>query len=320
NRTGRLVRGLTGRADKALYLTASPFHTALDAGYLEKLGLWKRDGFMNWARQFGVRVRRDGSLWAPPNPKAVDALRAKMIEAGVMATSDLNLDGHGIQFGIAPLTPEHERGLHGVIDGFGMVGGYYSSEGQEGKARVMRAQVAVYIKSYLERARLDHAVDLARKAINSGYQVVLHSGTFGDRTPDDYKLLHTVWEDKRTGAMRGNPAVGERARQLIPPLPSITDRLAQEFGNDFVDFSGGGSEAKRADLARWNRGDARVMFASYAMGGRGVGMHDTSVGGVRPRLAIHLGLPYDGFTLMQALGRPWRKRTTSDVISAFLLS
>src|SRR6185437_10414053 len=70
----------------------------------------------------------------------------------------------------------------------------------------------------------------------------------------------------------------------------------------------------------WNRGEARVMFASYAMGGRGVGMHDTSVGGVRPRLAIHLGLPYDGFTLMQALGRPWRKRTTSDVISAFLLS
>ena len=72
------------------------------------------------------------------------------------------------------------------------------------------------------------------------------------------------------------------------------------------------------------QGKAPMLYTTYAAGGIGVSLHDADypslgmTGGEKPRVAIHLGPPYSGVLLEQAMGRPWRFGVKSDVHAVFL--
>lgn len=308
--TGQFVRKLTGKAKKALYLSASPFHTALEAGYLTRLGMWKDGEFLKWAKQFGVSIDANGDMHGRPTAQKMAKLRQQMIELGIYVTSDLDMRGHEVSFGLVEQREKERQAVRAIVDTFGEMTNYYAQRGANGMKHAAQGRTATYLKSFLERARLPQVVDLAKKAVDSGYQVVIYADQFNKSDMEASSLLNPR-DDARTGA---------RWKAQLPQLESIPDQLEQAFPGKLVNFSGGGGPAARMEMDTWNRGEKPVMFASYATGGRGVNSHDTSAGGVRPRIAFHLGLPWDSFTLQQAIGRIWRKRTTSDAHSVFLIS
>ena len=306
SKKGALVRNLSQKADRSLFMSATPFHTPVELGYADNLGVWKKGGFEDWVSQFGVYQDENGNWVAPANPKRFAKLRLQMTDAGVFVNLTPNLDGYTASFGVVPMTPEHRAGVGNIKRAFDMAALYFQNKGRIQMVRAARAGVSVYTKAFLERSRLPAAIELAKQGRAKGWSVGIFTETRSGRDE-----IHDFLKD-------ADDATHGQISKLLPPLPDVIKTLRDAFGSDFANFSGSYSEMRQEELAAFNKGEKPVMASTYAAGGMGVDMDDKS--GVRPRLAIFLGPPWSGVMFDQAMGRFWRFGTKSDVFAVFLTS
>ena len=67
---GAMAKKLGEHAGKVLYMSATPFHTALELGHMTKLGLWDNEGFDIWGKQFGIYRDKEGNYGGGNAPRS----------------------------------------------------------------------------------------------------------------------------------------------------------------------------------------------------------------------------------------------------------
>jgi hypothetical protein len=316
--TGDMLRTMDEYARQVLYMSATPFHNALEVGAMPKLGLWKDMGWDRWAEQFGIRYDDQKGGWTNPfNPRKLAKLREQLIERGQMINMDRNMEGYHPHFGVVPMSAEGRQRLRDAVQAFSIAQDYYQGRGKSRMVMATIGNAKTYIKNLLERERLPQVIELAKKGLAQGHQVIIMT----ENKKEVNELFQFLEEpDQRSGG---------QISALMPKLAGVVEALQEEFGDKFANFSGKYSKERQQQMKDFNAGKKPIIFATYAAGGVGVSLHDADIkladgtilkGGDRPRMVIYAGLPWSGIMLDQAIGRPWRYGTKSDVGAYFLLS
>jgi hypothetical protein len=319
---GQMLRDVMENSRKGVYLSATPFHSPMEYGYLDKLNLWPKGQFDRWIQGNFAHEKIGDKIIARLDPGKQAKLREQLIERGQFVSQAISYDGYNAHFGVVPVTDSMKRGLDRIREGFERARHELTRQGKPGLAKKAAAFEAVYTKNFLERERLPQAIELAKKAREQGWRVLF----FSEHTADDLFRRERQEGEEASTYQQLDDAMGGQLSRIIPPYPSIYNELYAEFGNQIGDYSGkGNTEAAREEArTKFLKGENSMLYASYAGGGIGVDMHDADYpelnvkGGERPIVAIYLGPPYSGVLLEQAMGRPWRFGVKSDVHAVFL--
>lgn len=319
---GQLLRDVVANSKKAVYASATPFHSPQEYGYLDKLNLWPKGQFDKWIEDNFAHEKVGDKIVARLDPGKQAKLRAQLIERGQFVSQAISYDGYNAHFGVVPVTDSMKRGLDRIREGFARARDQFVRQGKQGLANKTAAFEAVYTKNFLERERLPQAIELAKQARSQGWRVLF----FSEHTADDLFRRERREGEEPSTYQQLDDAMGGQLSRIIPAYPSIYDQLFAEFGAQVGDYSGGGNTDAAREAARTGflKGEVPMLYASYAGGGIGVDMHDADYpelnvkGGERPIVAIYLGPPYSGVLLEQAMGRPWRFGVKSDVHAVFL--
>lgn len=303
---GKSVVLLGHAAKKVVYMSATPFHTAVEAGYMHKLGMWPAGGFFEWARQFGVVETGPNSYSGGYAPKKLMKLRQQLIERGQWVSLHRDMDGVSAHVGMVKQTPEVRQGIKAIRTTFQQAAKIFTQQGKSAMARAAKAQEVVYLKRYIESARLPQALEAAEKAIANGWSPIIFS-------------------EYRSGSAEGMkffdylpPGVGDQLNKMLPILPNVVDAVREKLGEKAAIFAGSANELRTEEREDFMSGKKQSVYATYAAGGVGVGFHDKV--GDRPRMGIFLGLPWSGIMFEQSLGRTWRYGTKSNVANLFMTS
>ena len=309
SKRGAYLKQVGNASDKVVYISATPFHSALELGYMDKLGLWKKQGFESWVgREFNTRLSPDTGKWISPfNPRKLAALRQELINRGMMVNLDRDMRGYGVNFSVSPLSQVNKDDIRKTAQGFKLAEQYFSQRGAAGGNMVMavRGNAVTFMKSYLERARLPEAIELGKRLEDQGWKVAYFTENKTE-VPEIYDFLKPADE-----------FYGGEISRLLPKLPGVVETLKGAFGDNIANFTGPHGMGRQEELDAFNRGDKKHIVATYAAGGLGISMHDTT--GDAPRAAIYLGPPWSGVMFDQAIGRPWRFGTKSNV-NAYILT
>lgn len=303
---GAQMKTMGGTAKKVLYMSATPFHTALEIGHMDKLGLWDKEGYENWAKQFGVHRDAEGNLAGGNAPLKLIKLRDQLIERGQFTKIPKPMEGYQAHFGVVPMDGATAQGLKNIQKAMDLAENYFYAANKRGKVMPTRAQAVTLAKRWLEYQRLPQAIELGKKLEGQGWKVIFFS--------ENKKEFDEVFEFLK----EADEGTGGKISQLLPKFRSVTDVLQEHFGDDVGIFAGKHSAARQAELTGFNEGEKKHIYATYGAGGAGVSLHDTV--GNAPRAVIYLGPPWSGISFDQALGRPWRYGTRSNVRAYFLFS
>lgn len=304
---GQAAMKLGHAAKKAIYMSATPFHTAVEIGYMHKLGLWPHGGFFGWARQFGVTEIAPNTYAGGYAPKKLVKLRQQLIERGQWITLHRDLEGVQAHVAMVEMTPQTRAGVRQIRSVFQQAQEIFRERGKSSLAMSAMAHEVIYLKRYIESARLEEAMDLTRKAIDAGWNPVIFS-EYRSGTETGMEFF-----DKYLP-----PGIGKQLNAQLPKLPDITDAFRKKFGDEVAIFAGSASDLREEERQAYLRGDKRAAYATYAAGGVGVSFHDKV--GDRPRMGVFLGLPWSGVMFEQSMGRTWRYGTESGVANVFLTS
>lgn len=324
NQQGKMLKQVIDGSKKAVYLSATPFHSPSEYGYLDKLNLWPKGGFDRWIQENFAHEKIGDKIVARLDPSKQAKLRQQLIDRGQMVSQAISYDGYTAHFGVVPVTDQMKRGLDRIREGFARAQSQLLRMGKKGAAQKAAAFEATYTKAFLERERLPQAIQLAKKAMDQGWQVIVfseHSAEDLFRRPRSSNIEPSTYQEL-------DDEMGGELSKIIPAFPDAYDELRSVFGSKIGDYSGRGNtmaERKKA-LLDFQKGDTPMLYTTYAAGGIGVDMHDADFpdlgikGGDKPRLSIYLGPPYSGVLLEQAMGRTWRFGVKSDTHSVFLAS
>jgi hypothetical protein len=322
NQQGKMLKDIVANSKKALYLSATPFHSPMEYGYLDKLNLWPKNGFDKWIEGNFAHEKVGDKIVARLDPAKQTKLREQLIERGQMVSQSISYDGMTAHFGVVPVTDAMKRSLDRIREGFARAREQFVRTGKKGMAEKTAAFEATYTKAFLERERIGEAVELARRARQQGWQVIIFSETSSEdlfRRPRSPEINPSTYQEL-------DDAMDGQLTKIIPPFENVYDRLRAEFGDQVGDYSGRGNTMAERDKAinEFLSGKTPMLYSTYAAGGIGVDMHDADYpelnikGGDKPRVAIFLGPPYSGVLLEQAMGRPWRLGVKSDTHLVFL--
>lgn len=314
NQQGKKLMEVMDKAKKSVYSSATPFHSPMEYGYAEKLGLWPKGGFENWIKDNFAHEKIGDKIVARLDPAKQAKLRQQLIERGQFVSQQISYDGFTTHFGIVPVSAEMNRSLNRIHEGISRAKAKLIGDGKKGLADRLSAFEATYTKAYLERSRLPEAVQLARRARAAGWHVIV----FSETTSEDLFRRPLEGDDEGGTYRKLDGEMGGELSRIIPPFPNVYEDLKAAFGEDIVDYSGyGGTDAERqAAKDSFDKGDKPMAYTTYAAGGIGGSWHD--VDGDKPRLSLFLGPPYSGVLLEQSLGRTWRFGVKSNARAVFL--
>ena len=314
NQQGKLLMAVMENADKGLYVSATPFHSPNEYGYLEKLNLWPKGQFQSWIRDNFAHEKIGDKIVAKLDPGKQAKFRQQLIERGQMVSQEISYDGFTVHFGVVPIDDVIERKLDRIHQGIAVARRELLAQGKKGLAERIAAFEATYTKAFLERSRLPQAIELAKKALDAGW----HPLFFSETTSEDL-FRRPVGPKEEPGTYRKlDDETGGMISKIMPEFPNIMDELRAEFGDKIGDYSGlENTDAQREEnKASYLKGDKPMLYTSYAAGGIGVSLHDED--GDKPRFSIFLGPPYSGVLLEQAMGRTWRFGVKSNAMAVFL--
>lgn len=306
SKRGMKLKEMGGNAKKMLYMSATPFHTALEIGHMDKLGLWRDKTYESWAKEMGVYRDQEGNLAGGRVPMKLSKLRQQLIERGQMISLDRQMEGYAAHFGVVPMDSATAQGVKNIAEAMKLAERYFQSIGRLGKIRPTKAQAVTLAKRWLEWQRLPHAIELGKKLEKQGWKVLF----FSENKVEFDELFEFLKE--------ADEGTNGKISKLLPQFGAIPEKLQEAFGDDMALFFGPHSAAREAEKNAFMSNQKKHLFATYGAGGVGVSLHDKM--GDYPRAVIYLGPPWSGVTFDQALGRPWRYGTKSNVRAYFLFS
>lgn len=309
---GQMLMAIMRSAKKGVYMSATPFHAPMEYGYLEKLNLWPKGQFNDWVSKNFDTHYRNGKLVGRLNPEKQARFRQQLIQRGQMTSQAISYDGFNTHFGVVPITNAMKNGLGTIATLMERARTKVKLSGGGPSAKSISAYEAQFTKAFLEREMLPQAIDLAKKGIDQGYDVIIASPT------TDEDLFRRERHGEPTVFQKMDDSMNGQFSRLLPRLPNVYDILHGEFGDAIGNYSGvGQTDAVREQVRKdFQNGKSRLVYMSIPAGGLGADWHDTK--GDRPRLMIVLGPPYSGVMLEQLLGRTWRFGVKSDAHVMFL--
>ena len=201
------------------------------------------------------------------------------------------------------------------------------------------------LKRVLEASKVEAAIDLARKEVAEGRQVVLFIETKSE-TNRDLEDIVEKWDEAQAefkAAKAIDPSATFVAPEGVPNLPGVIgmfrnmiaagvteinfksakESYTEAFGDQVAFYTGDQTELEAEDaLSRWMNPDSPnsvpILVATMARGGTGLSMHDVSEGGKYPRTQIVLNLPWRASEVEQVAGRTVRYGMTSPSRSYWL--
>lgn len=314
NQQGKLLMAVMDNAKKGVYVSATPFHSPNEYGYLEKLNLWPKGKFQDWIKNNFAHEKIGDKIVAKLDPAKQAKFREQLIERGQMVSQEISYSGFTVHFGVVPVDDVIERKLDRIHQGISVARRELLAQGKKGLAERIAAFEATYTKAFLERSRLPQAIELARKAKESGWRPII----FSETTSEDL-FRRPIKAGEEAGTYRKlDEESGGLIGRIMPEFPNIMDELRSAFGDEIVDYSGlENTDAQREEnKAAYLKGEKPMLYTSYAAGGIGVSLHDED--GNKPRFSIFLGPPYSGVLLEQAMGRTWRFGVKSNAMAVFL--
>ena len=317
NQQGKMLIDVIDNARKALYVSATPFHSPNEYGYLKKLHLWENGQFDKWIENNFAHEKVKDKIVARLDPAKQAKLRQQLIERGQLVSQAISYEGLTAHFGVVPVTDEMKRGLDRIREGFARARDQLQKMGKKGLAEKAAAFEATYTKAFLEREHIPQAIELAKRAMGQDWQVIITSETSSE---DLFRRTRDASEEPST-YQQLDDAMGGTLSKIIPPFANIYDSLRAEFGDQIADYSGRGNTMAARESAKngFLSGKIRILYTTYAAGGIGISLHDADYpqlnvkGGDKPRVLISIGVPYSGVLLEQMMGRPWRFGVKSDV-------
>lgn len=303
---GKAVVLLGHAAKKVVYSSATPHSTVMELGYMHKLELWPKGGFTEWAGQFGLREIGPNTYSGGTSARKLEKLRQQLIERGQWQTLHKDMDGVEAHVALVPQTPEVRQGVRNIRTAFAMAMDGFKRSGMSRYLTPTAGHEAIYLKRFIEGARLPEAIDLAKKAIADGWKPIIFS-EYRSGAEEGMDFFHNL-----------PGGLGEQINKLLPPLPNVVDAMRAAFGDKVGIFAGEANELRAEELNQFMSGDKDALYMTYSAGGVGVNPQDKV--GDKPRMGVFLGLPWSGIMFEQSTGRPWRYGTKSNVANVFLTS
>lgn len=313
-------------AQKALYLSATPYTNVTDMHYLVKLGEFHNaDSFREWAEKAGCIVEGK-EIKNPSSPLPMAAIAATFHVDGKALKRTTSLEGVHSYFEEVQhegLTPEAKRTFeeaqtivdHAITAGI--------------PQGIARALYVGWSRQFWETQKADRAIQLGKKAIQEGKQVAFYTSFIATehahlkaypRILERWALKASEEGDEHKAAQLHKHALelAERIKTLPVP-PSIVKTLTDAFGGPGKVAELHGATSKKADKEqdRYQSGAAKVCVATMAKGGTGISLHDTV--GNAPRVQINLSLPWSGREFTQVAGRSHRLGSKSETEMRWLV-
>lgn len=222
-------------------------------------------------------------------------------------------------FGVVPVTDSMKRGLDRIREGFDRARDALSKSGQDAFATKASWFETKYTQAFLESEALPHALEIAKRAAEGGYYVVVarERGRKLERRvsiqPREFVTLNDL--DRASGG----------CLKILPELRDIFETLQAQFGN-VANYCGDsvGYERKRELRKDFLAGKFRVLYTTYSAGTGTRPLCDADypelaiIGGTKPRVSIFLAPPLSAHLVMDAALLTWRASAKSDVHAMFL--
>lgn len=302
---------LVENTPKVMFLSATPIDRPQDFRYFgERLGLFQGDaGFDKWVENLGVRprlrtIRRGRSqvqIKEYVRKEGVDV--GKVLEyignqmddltrKGLMIKREVPLDGLRVTVREVPVPEEYGDTVAAIMAAYGGAG----ARGAK------RHQQIMAMRRHLENYKLRAAVDLARKELAKGRQVVIFTGAKDGATVRDM--------DTKQVLVVSEPVIGE-LREMLEQIVG-PGNVAEIHGG----LSGEAAPNIQAEMQAFQSGKKKVAIATDAMGSTGISLHDEH--GIAPRTQIVVTLPWSATKYVQMLGRVHRLTSKSDTRAIIL--
>jgi hypothetical protein len=336
---------LQDKADKVLYMSATPYTNIRDMHYLRKMGWFKNGGeFVDWAENLGASISRRGKV-AGAIPFDVKNPRSALPAVAVAAL--LHASGAGAKRipNYAAITNRKGETLNLNVN-FGNV---KSGELNEGFQQTLAAADKVkklaidaglnplttggrmfgWKRIAWEAAKADKAVNEAKRKLDAdpNAQVLL----FTDYTKFTNRPIRGIAESIRY-RVNETKTLPESSLKYADEIDKIADTMVErdtlnyitqklgshiagkelsvEEARDYVAQVHGGADAK-LETADYQSGRKRAIVGTMKKGGTGLSYHDRTGG--RPRTQINLSLPLSGTDFQQVSGRSYRMGSQTDV-------
>lgn len=300
---GNMVKTLGANSANVVYMSATPYQNVLEMGYMDKLGIWGKQGFESWAaKEFHTYKNPNTGKWVVPfNPRKLAALREELVRRGMQINLDRDMEGVQVHFSKVPLSDAEKAVQKNIVKAFKLAEDYFASRpGGDKMIMATKGNAVTFMKSYLERLKLPAIIEQARKTADAGWKNTFFSQTKAE-IDEIYKFLRPA-----------DQYYGGEISKLLPKVSGLVETLKEAFGDDIVDYTGATNAKREEGLRAFNAGEKKHLVATYGAGGVGVGMHDEK--GDAPRAVFYTGLPWSGVVFDQALGRHIRGGARSDIL------
>ena len=222
-------------------------------------------------------------------------------------------------FGVVPVTDATKRGLDRIHEGFARAKKQLMDTNKSELAKEIAGFEAKYTKAFIERANLPQAIEVAKRALGAGYQVIVATES----------REHLVHRTRRGTYITYEELCSELNSQFSTVVPLLSDvylALRVAFGDEVEDYSGRSDPIPEGRRVRelFLAGERSMLYTTYAIGGGELSLGDADYrdrgifGGDHPRVSIFLGSPLSGALLKRAVGLTWKPRIKSDVHAVFL--
>ena len=99
NQQGKAGMEVIDKSKKAVYVSATPFHSPAEYGYMKKLNLWPKNGFDKWISENFAHEKIGDKIVAKLDPAKQAKLRQQLIERGQFVSQTISYEGFTTHFG-----------------------------------------------------------------------------------------------------------------------------------------------------------------------------------------------------------------------------
>jgi len=337
------ARQLMTRADKVLYMSATPFENVKEMHYLWKTGLFNEgpegqvllgnddstDKFLKWAEYVGCEVKGKAldSVNNPTSPLPMAAVAAVMHVDGISINRVTSMEGLHARFDLMKEADIPEEHLGAVSLARQIIKD--AEEYAVLPGGCLKALFTGWSKKYWEGVKTDKAIEYAKKALAEGKQVALYS----EFKVPDHAHLAAIPKYLRRKAERLPDDQEGKAMQLLaqanhfeamiarlPKMESTPKKLVDALGGPgkVAEIHGDTRKKATSEQAMYQSGEKKVCVATISKGATGISLHDTK--GTAPRVQINLTIPYTSMGWLQLAGRSHRLGSKSETEMIWMIA
>jgi hypothetical protein len=315
SQVGRAGLAHAANAKAVVFATATPGDKPNHVLYLDRIGIregkpvdvFMRDLGMVATRQtFRIKDKKTGkwrdvekTVWVygaskKRTYKLMEQLFERVTRKGNVVRREIDMRGMDIQFRDITLGEETRQKM----------------ERLEAARFVNRAVMLQHQRRQQEPDKLPYAQNLITQELEAGRSVVL----FASRVNFSEAAIKRKIYDYSGELIDIEKTVIAESEGTLKTLRA----WLKDQGIPYAEVHGGAEAGAEAEMARFQRGDARVMIATPEAGGTGINLDDRT--GARGRTMIVLTAPFDSISNVQMVGRIHRITTRSQGRVIYLFS